>query len=171
MGPQYGELSGQVLWILSLTLPFWAANSVTAGSLLGISKHKPLVPAVLAEGLCNLALSIFWVKRMGILGVAWGTLVPSIAMSVLYWPWYIRRALGIDPISYMYSAWLRPGIGIVPFAICSYAMERYWPAPNVFVFFLQVIVILPFAVLGGSEEHTSELQSPCNLVCRLLLEK
>src|SRR2546426_7864239 len=28
--------------------------------------------------------------------------------------------------------------------------------------------ILP---LGRSEEHTSELQSPCNLVCRLLLEK
>src|SRR5256885_3687803 len=30
-------------------------------------------------------------------------------------------------------------------------------------------------VIGGvalrSEEHTSELQSPCNLVCRLLLEK
>src|SRR2546426_8411797 len=33
-----------------------------------------------------------------------------------------------------------------------------------------------FAAHGGrcqvrSEEHTSELQSPCNLVCRLLLEK
>src|SRR5256885_10952347 len=31
-----------------------------------------------------------------------------------------------------------------------------------------------FRVDGGvqrSEEHTSELQSPCNLVCRLLLEK
>src|SRR5256885_4584567 len=27
-------------------------------------------------------------------------------------------------------------------------------------------------IVGGrSEEHTSELQSPCNLVCRLLLEK
>src|SRR5256885_3668920 len=25
--------------------------------------------------------------------------------------------------------------------------------------------------LARSEEHTSELQSPCNLVCRLLLEK
>src|SRR2546426_7521982 len=48
-------------------------------------------------------------------------------------------------------------------------------------------VALPQAVHGGqellvrlgelelveerSEEHTSELQSPCNLVCRLLLEK
>src|SRR5688500_19864523 len=27
------------------------------------------------------------------------------------------------------------------------------------------------AVWFRSEEHTSELQSPCNLVCRLLLEK
>src|ERR1039457_6271909 len=26
-------------------------------------------------------------------------------------------------------------------------------------------------MLNRSEEHTSELQSPCNLVCRLLLEK
>src|SRR5256885_11143826 len=26
------------------------------------------------------------------------------------------------------------------------------------------------AMLGRSEEHTSELQSPCNIVCRLLLE-
>src|SRR5205807_5081674 len=27
------------------------------------------------------------------------------------------------------------------------------------------------ALTARSEEHTSELQSPCNLVCRLLLEK
>src|ERR1039457_7558406 len=27
------------------------------------------------------------------------------------------------------------------------------------------------SILSRSEEHTSELQSPCNLVCRLLLEK
>src|SRR5256885_273249 len=33
-------------------------------------------------------------------------------------------------------------------------------------------IALGDAGLGGrSEEHTSELQSPCNLVCRLLLEK
>src|SRR5215467_1001413 len=28
---------------------------------------------------------------------------------------------------------------------------------------------LPAAAVDRSEEHTSELQSPCNLVCRLLL--
>src|SRR2546426_4170178 len=38
------------------------------------------------------------------------------------------------------------------------------------------IVVAPVILHAGgfpprSEEHTSELQSPCNLVCRLLLEK
>src|SRR2546426_7398092 len=32
-------------------------------------------------------------------------------------------------------------------------------------------VILRLKTISRSEEHTSELQSPCNLVCRLLLEK
>src|SRR5256885_3937733 len=30
---------------------------------------------------------------------------------------------------------------------------------------------IPINRMTRSEEHTSELQSPCNLVCRLLLEK
>src|SRR5256885_4879847 len=34
-----------------------------------------------------------------------------------------------------------------------------------------LVVCLPETEAQRSEEHTSELQSPCNLVCRLLLEK
>src|SRR5256885_9037120 len=44
--------------------------------------------------------------------------------------------------------------------------------------FQHELVIAPMPQIGRvrnpdvrSEEHTSELQSPCNLVCRLLLEK
>src|SRR3989454_4475823 len=39
----------------------------------------------------------------------------------------------------------------------------------------QGLVVIPlfagYDLKRRSEEHTSELQSPCNLVCRLLLEK
>src|SRR5256885_1430088 len=35
----------------------------------------------------------------------------------------------------------------------------------------QVALISDYGNPVRSEEHTSELQSPCNLVCRLLLEK
>src|SRR5688500_20082360 len=51
------------------------------------------------------------------------------------------------------------------------ARPDYW-FKNVFV--IPGIVIALGTVTGvdaRSEEHTSELQSPCNLVCRLLLEK
>src|SRR3989454_2956459 len=36
---------------------------------------------------------------------------------------------------------------------------------------MAVTVLIPTPLRPRSEEHTSELQSPCNLVCRLLLEK
>src|SRR2546426_9049973 len=36
---------------------------------------------------------------------------------------------------------------------------------------LAVSFLLWLLYMHRSEEHTSELQSPCNLVCRLLLEK
>src|SRR5256885_10890693 len=36
---------------------------------------------------------------------------------------------------------------------------------------LAMIAHSAFDLTARSEEHTSELQSPCNLVCRLLLEK
>src|SRR5256885_11951881 len=39
---------------------------------------------------------------------------------------------------------------------------------------IDAVMALPDPIgsaIARSEEHTSELQSPCNLVCRLLLEK
>src|SRR3989454_4728645 len=44
-------------------------------------------------------------------------------------------------------------------------------APVLFIA-LQTLQVIMSPIPGErSEEHTSELQSPCNLVCRLLLEK
>src|SRR5256885_2848000 len=37
--------------------------------------------------------------------------------------------------------------------------------------FIDLIGVMMTSLSARSEEHTSELQSPCNLVCRLLLEK
>src|SRR5256885_7727908 len=42
---------------------------------------------------------------------------------------------------------------------------------HLYVEWLLAVAAVVVAFKSRSEEHTSELQSPCNLVCRLLLEK
>src|SRR2546426_8315401 len=53
-----------------------------------------------------------------------------------------------------------------------YALRRDLQAPDLFVG-ATALRLNPDIITSDvrSEEHTSELQSPCNLVCRLLLEK
>src|SRR5256885_9755194 len=54
----------------------------------------------------------------------------------------------------------------MPYAIFATGGAQFRAEPGV-----TIKVPLLAAEPGRSEEHTSELQSPCNLVCRLLLEK
>jgi O-antigen/teichoic acid export membrane protein len=149
MGPSYAELSGHVLWILSIPWFFGAGAAVLSSVMLGISRHKPVVPVAIAEGLCNLALSIILVRKIGIVGVAWGTAIPNIAVNLLFWPWYVRRTLGVPVREYARSLWLLPTLSLLPFAICSYLVGRFSPATSLLIFFLQVAAILPVAVLGA----------------------
>src|SRR2546426_623521 len=58
-------------------------------------------------------------------------------------------------------------IGPIPVDSSLGAVAKLLPAYRVGTAYLEEIPI----VTWRSEEHTSELQSPCNLVCRLLLEK
>src|SRR5256885_2592232 len=71
--------------------------------------------------------------------------------------------------------------GSIPLILHFFYRARYKPVPWGAMKFLRLAVEqtsrrlrfqeLILLLLRRSEEHTSELQSPCNLVCRLLLEK
>ena len=148
MGPQYGERSGHILWILTLASIFLAGEQVAGSTLVGIGKHKLLAQAYLGEALCNLGLSVAFVHSMGIYGVAWGTTLPSLAKSFLFWPWYVNRMLGISPWKFALSTWLRPALGIVPFAALTYFTEKVWSADHLATFFLQIAATLPAAAIG-----------------------
>src|SRR2546426_6495584 len=58
-------------------------------------------------------------------------------------------------------------ISLGGFAFLTQENLMSWPGS----YFMRVYGRRWLAATGRSEEHTSELQSPCNLVCRLLLEK
>lgn len=149
MGPEYGERSGHVLWILSLALMFVAGDQVATAIMLGISAHKTVVLMVCIVALLNLSLSIVLARTMGILGVAWGTTLPSLLASLLFWPWYLQRTLNLPIHDYLLSAWLRPALAVAPFGILTYSTEKIHPAANLLTFFLQIALILPTVLVAA----------------------
>ncbi len=148
MGPEYAELSGQVLRILSLALWSVAGYQVITATMMGLDRHRGLVPGFLAEAICNLGLSILLIRTMGIVGSAWGTTLPRLVASLLFAPWYTRRVLGVPMRQVWSTVWIRPTLAMIPFALGSYAVEQLWAAPNTLVYFAQVAATLPLAVLG-----------------------
>jgi hypothetical protein len=52
--------------------------------------------------------------------------------------------------TYLWQTWVRSALVVVPFATACALAERYWPAHNLFVFFLQIsalLILLPFSLL------------------------
>jgi len=88
------------------------------------------------------------VRKMGIFGVAWGSTIPNMVVCFLFWPWYLKRTLQIPVREYIAMTWVRPLLAMAPFGLCSYLVEHGKPATHLWVFFGQIALILPFALLG-----------------------
>jgi O-antigen/teichoic acid export membrane protein len=149
MGPEYAHPSGRVLTILAVALSFSAARQVLSGAVLGMNRHRELVPFYLAEGLINLGLSLYWVRSLGIVGVALGTTVPNLTTSLLVFPWMARRMLGTRLRDVWLRAWVRPAVAMLPFVAATVAIDRTWTAHHLTTFFAGVAAALPLAAAGA----------------------
>jgi hypothetical protein len=115
---------------------------------MGVAKHRGLIPAMWAECLLNLGISIVLVRYWSITGVAWGTALPRLAIALGFLPWYLRRVFGIPIRTQFAHHFLRPIAAMIPFAASTWAIETLWPAEGLLIFFLQVAAALPAAVAG-----------------------
>jgi O-antigen/teichoic acid export membrane protein len=148
MGQQYAQISARVLQILLLAQVFSIANFTSGNIAFGTAKHRPFALAVLAESLANLGLSIFLVRRIGMNGVAWGTVVPNLIVQFVFWPRYICKLLDMPVRSYLWQSWARPALAAIPFGMACYVTDHHWVATHLIQFFLQIAAILPLFVLG-----------------------
>jgi O-antigen/teichoic acid export membrane protein len=148
MGEQYAQVSGTVMQILLLSVVFGSATTTAGGIVYGMGQHKRIAFWGIGEAAANLILSVILVRRIGVYGVAWGTTIPSVIIEVLLWPVFISRLVKISVRTFLWETWFRPGLAVIPFALACVAAERYWPARNLFWFFLQIAVLLPLVPLA-----------------------
>jgi O-antigen/teichoic acid export membrane protein len=149
MGPEYGPASGEVLRILAFVVCLGGARSVAVASIMGMNKHRALIPAFAFEAACNLALSVALVKPYGLVGVALGTLIPSMLVSLGYMPRCLSKCTGVPARLFYLGAWLLPIVACAPFALANLLLEHFLPAKNLAIFFAQVILTLPLVAAGA----------------------
>jgi O-antigen/teichoic acid export membrane protein len=148
MGPKYAEPSGEILRVLAVSLSFAAGARVVGAAMLGLNRHRQLVPAELAEAVLNLALSIILIGPLSITGVALGTAIPNLLMSLVVLPWYAQRVIGVKMMDLFSQFWFKPLLAMVPFAAVIAVLEYMVPTGSLLVFFVQIGAALPVAALG-----------------------
>ena len=135
--------------ILAVVVLFSGARTVATASIMGVNKHRTLAPVYGAEAACNLALSVALVGPLGLAGVALGTMIPSLFVSLAVIPRRLAATTGVPARLFYRNAWLLPMLACVPFALVNMVLERLLPAPNLAVFFLQIALTLPLAAVGA----------------------
>ena len=143
MGPQYGPISGAVLQVLAVVVWLEASRSVVMHSFIGKGRQRTLLPGIAAEAVSNVLLSILLVAPLGVIGVAYGTLIPFIFISLWYFPSRLSREMSVSMKAYYRDAIMMPTIACLPFAVLCWVIEKRWPAANLPVFFGQVLLSLP----------------------------
>jgi len=130
MGEPYAD---SAVLLMVLTIPQFSSMSQYTSALIlaGMAKHRAFAYFVLAEGVANLILSIVLVQKMGLIGVAWGTVIPHLISTMVFVPLYTLRVLRMRPSTYLVRAYLWPALSALPIVALGYGFSRLearsWP--------------------------------------------
>jgi O-antigen/teichoic acid export membrane protein len=119
-----------VVLIAAMFLDMW--QSTTVNALYATMHQKAYAKVNIAEAVANLILSIILARRFGLLGIALGTLIPSIVVRAFVQPWVIERHLGV-PVRNYYAVSLRAmartaGCLLIPFVIAMRFLKPSYPS-------------------------------------------
>jgi len=138
-----------VLAILAVATLIRASQSTGRQALFAMREVRWLGFLVLAEAIANVVLSVVLVRRLGIVGVAWATLIPVAITQGIVQPRHLLRELGLDWKRFAFDV-LRAALPVV---LVMGAVDRVvaasLPVHSLATFLLRgVVVATPAALVG-----------------------
>jgi len=107
LGVNFAAHASPVLRILACSYLCVIAASPAMQSALGLGMQSTVAKMYIIEGVINLGLSIVLASRLGVVGVALGTLIPVILFHGLFWPIILCRKIEL-PIEEYFRTSLWP---------------------------------------------------------------
>lgn len=125
MGPYYASASYATLVILSIATVAHISQFTSTQILQGIAKHGSITYIAIGEGLANLGLSILLVQKYGMIGVAFGTMIPMLITNLFIIPVYACRAVALSTFYFLKESFARPCLAAFCFGIILYGSSRF----------------------------------------------
>ncbi|MCU1304276.1 MAG: hypothetical protein JWQ87_4560 [Candidatus Sulfotelmatobacter sp.] len=147
VGVRYVAASYPILLVLVVPSTLMLAQSASNRVLFGMAKHKSLAIVTLLEGGANVFLSIFLVKRFGILGDAAGTAIPLLCTTLFFLPRHLCRVLNLSLGIYLREAFLLPTLLCAPL-VAVLLLMRSWFVPHNYLQ-LTIHLLVGSAVYGA----------------------
>jgi O-antigen/teichoic acid export membrane protein len=132
VGLRYVASSYPVLLVLVIPSTLMLAQSASNRVLFGMARHRTLAIVTLIEGSANVFLSIFLVRRFGILGDAAGTAIPLLCTTIFFLPRHLCRLLNLRISIYLREAFLLPVVLCAPLVAALLLMQR-WFVPHTYL--------------------------------------
>ena len=119
-----------VLVVLAISTVIAMMQAPSGSLLFSISRHRFLAYIGIIEGISNLGLSILFVKKYGLVGVALGTAVPMVLIRLFIQPLYVCKVLQISRYKYYVETLAYciavSAAGVIPL----YLIARYFIYPS-----------------------------------------
>jgi O-antigen/teichoic acid export membrane protein len=148
MGPGYSQ-SFPVLVILTIAMLVHFMEMPAHTVLLGLSKHRVVAFFTVIQGLLNVALSIVLVRRLGVVGVALGTMIPMILITGVALAIYFRRYLKQPLLVYLRGSCVSPALVQAPFILSLLIIRACRRPATLVAFFTEVgVACLPYTALA-----------------------
>ena len=174
MGRSFSDVY-PVIVILSLAVFLETSQATSVNALYASLHHKIYAALNVSEAIANLILSILLARPFGMIGVAVGTLIPSIVFRAIVQPIVVERVLHIS-IRETAQLYLRTGARCAACLIAPWLLTRYFLAPDyphlLFVGAISAIIyILPMWWLEFDGIGADRLLAPLRHARRLLFAR
>jgi O-antigen/teichoic acid export membrane protein len=133
VGPQFQQ-SIPIARILAIVVAFRVGNATANTVLKGADNHRMLAFTNLTVAVSNIGLSLLWIRQYGLVGQAFGTLVPvALASMCVLWPAACRRVnIGVGD-AFRRAVW-----------------PTLWPLAPMVAVMLPLRVMLPANLFGAA---------------------
>jgi O-antigen/teichoic acid export membrane protein len=122
-----------------LMMPHLLAPSeyIMKSLLFGIGRLKAVTIAALIEAAANLVLSIIFVRKIGLIGVALGTLIPLVINKGIFMPIYVSRIIKQPLLELFHKSLFKPTIAIFPCMGVLWLLRIFCYPSNFIMLFMQ----------------------------------